>query len=59
MEETVSLARDWAWRPSLSGGARDKYPIDPLAVHVDHFQPQAIPLDGVANRGNVAELVQD
>jgi hypothetical protein len=31
---------------------RDQYAVDPLAVHVDDFQMQAVPVDPVADRGD-------
>src|SRR6476661_8711688 len=34
-------------------------PVDPLAVHIDHFQVQAVPLGLVADRWDVAEPVED
>jgi hypothetical protein len=36
--------------------ARDEHAVDALAVHVDDLQPQAVPIDRIADQWDVAEL---
>ena len=39
--------------------SRDQHAVDALAIHVDHFQSQAIPIGGITHAGDAPQFVQN